>query len=129
MVLDIRAFAATIALSKSFNAAPLNPLDSPLANQTNTAADIIYTNAEVVTVNDEQPSAEAIAVKDGKILAVGDRAHMKSFQSDATQILDMGGKVIVPGFIDAHGHFLLMGVSASVANLQPPLDGGVSTLR
>jgi len=90
------------------------------------AADAIYTGGDIVTVNDAQPTVEALAVKDGKILAVGTRSEIeKSYKGRATTAVDLGGKVLLPGFIDPHSHYFS---SLSVANqvnvFAPPAGPG-----
>ena len=94
-------------------------------NDSRTFADTIYTGGPVITVNDAQPEAEAIAVKDGRILAVGTQAKVLRFKGDTTRIVDLGGKTLLPGFIDAHGHVFNVGVQAVSANLLAPPDGEV----
>jgi predicted amidohydrolase YtcJ len=70
------------------------------------AADTIYYGGEIVTVNDAQPNAEALAVKDGKILMVGSRAEVeKMHKGSQTQEINLAGKTLLPGFIDPHSHF------------------------
>ncbi len=91
-------------------------------------ATTIYTGGPIITVNDAQPTAGAIAVKDGRILAVGDREEMLEFRGDATQVVDLGGKTMLPGFIDAHGHVFNVGVQAAAANLLAPPDGQVTDI-
>jgi predicted amidohydrolase YtcJ len=68
------------------------------------AADRIYTNARVYTVNKAQPWAEAVAVKDGKIMAVGSSADVQSMAGDRTDVVDLEGRLAMPGLIDAHIH-------------------------
>lgn len=93
------------------------------------AADAIYTGGPIVTVNDAQPTAEALAVKDGKILAVGARAEIENaHRGDATAIVDLGGRTLAPGFVDGHAHFLGFGSQAVGANLLAPPDGDVNTI-
>src|SRR5437764_11566883 len=70
------------------------------------AADIIYTNGIIITVNEAMPEAKALAVKDGKILAVGTEADVLRTKGDATKLVDLGGKTLIPGFVDAHSHFV-----------------------
>lgn len=67
--------------------------------------DLIFTNGDIITVSDEQHRVEAIAIKDGKIHAIGSNADVLKYQTDTTQIRDLHGKTVTPGFIDAHGHF------------------------
>jgi predicted amidohydrolase YtcJ len=87
-------------------------------------ADSIYTGGNIITINDTQPSAESVAVKDGKILAVGSLTKIeKSYKGEATQIIDLAGKTMLPGFVDSHGHAYMIGLQASTANLLPPPDG------
>ncbi len=77
-------------------------------------ADAIYVGGDIVTISDAQPVAEALAVKDGKILAVGTRAELEqAHKGDTTKIVDLGGKALLPGFLDAHSHYVQ---SLSVAN-------------
>ncbi len=92
-------------------------------------ADTIYINGEIITVNDVQPTAEAVAVKDGKILAVGSTAEVMEHQEEATRIIDLNGKIMVPGFIDAHSHILNYAIMLAVANLSPPPDAGVNSIE
>lgn len=64
----------------------------------------VYTNARILTVDPRRPSATAVAVRDRRITAVGDEAEVRSqVGSDATSV-DLGGRTMVPGFIDAHNH-------------------------
>ena len=87
-------------------------------------ADTIYTGGDIVTVNDAQPTAEALAVKDGKILAVGARAEIeKVLKGPKTSVVDLAGRTLIPGFVDAHSHFVSVGLQALSANLLPPPDG------
>lgn len=78
-------------------------------------ADLILFNAEVYTVDETQPTAEAIAVKDGKILLVGDSATVFASQAEQTEIMDLQGQFVMPGFIEGHGHF--SGLGGSLMNL------------
>jgi predicted amidohydrolase YtcJ len=91
-------------------------------------ADTIYTGGTIVTVNDAQPTASALAVKDGTILAVGDQADVLAFKGDATTVVDLAGKTMLPGFIDSHGHVFNVGVQAVAANLLAPPDGAVTNI-
>ena len=89
-------------------------------------ADTIYTGGDIVTVNDAQPTVEALAVKDGRILAVGTRSEIEeTCRGQATKVVDLGGKALLPGFLDPHSHYFS---SLSVANqanvLAPPAGPG-----
>jgi predicted amidohydrolase YtcJ len=91
-------------------------------------ADSIYLNGTVITMNDDQPQAEAIAVKNGMIVAVGDRQTIQAWQGKNTKIFDLQGKTLLPGFIDAHGHLFNLGITSAVAFLNPPPDGTVDSI-
>jgi len=86
-------------------------------------ADTIYLNGTVVTVNDAQPRAEAVAVKDGKILAVGARTEVLKTAGDHTRQVDLGGHTLLPGFVDSHGHFMNALQVVNWANVSPPPVG------
>ncbi|MFA6275645.1 MAG: amidohydrolase, partial [Pedobacter sp.] len=79
-------------------------------------ADLLIYNAKIYTVNNKFDTAEAMAVKDGKILAVGSNADIRK-QYGATEEVDANGKAIYPGFIDAHAHFFGYGESLQSADL------------
>jgi len=88
-----------------------------------TAADTIYTGGNIITINDALPNAEAVAVKDGKIIALGNKDEIMKSAGQNTRIVDLGGKTLLPGFVDAHGHAYMQGLQATTANLLPPPDG------
>ncbi|HSG49176.1 MAG TPA: amidohydrolase family protein, partial [Longimicrobiales bacterium] len=79
-------------------------------------ADLIITGARVWTGDDAAPWAEAVAVMDGRILAVGPEGDVLSHRGRETRVLEAGGGLVTPGFIDNHTHFnrageLLLGVN------------------
>ncbi|RZK41458.1 MAG: amidohydrolase [Pedobacter sp.] len=80
-------------------------------------ADLIIYNAKIYTVNDKFEMAEAIAVKDGKIIAVGTSDDIRK-QFKSTEEVDIKGKAVYPGFIDAHAHFAGYGQSLQSADLR-----------
>ena len=69
-------------------------------------ADAIYRGGDIVTMVDAAPSAEALAVKDGKILFVGSLAEAEALKGPATRVVDLGGRAMLPGFIDGHSHYI-----------------------
>src|SRR5713101_3494587 len=69
-------------------------------------AQIIVTNARIYTLNPQQSWAEALAIRDGKILAVGNAKEIESLQGPATRVIDARGHLVLPGFTDCHIHFL-----------------------
>ncbi len=66
----------------------------------------ILINAKVLTVDEHFSEASALAIKDGKIVAVGDEAFVKGAADEGAEVIDCNGKVILPGFIEPHMHFL-----------------------
>jgi len=68
-------------------------------------ADLVIKNAKVFTANDAGPWAEAVACKSGKIIAVGTERDIAKFAGPATKVLDVQGRLVIPGLIDAHTHF------------------------
>ena len=67
-------------------------------------ADLILYNADIITVNPNQPSAEAVAISGDKIIGVGSNEDIMNLSSAYTKKINVGGKIITPGFIDAHSH-------------------------
>ncbi len=69
-------------------------------------ADIVLINGKVVTIDKDNPRAEAVAIRGDKIIAVGKTSMIEKYiDSDVTKIIDVEGKLIIPGFNDAHAHF------------------------
>jgi predicted amidohydrolase YtcJ len=93
-----------------------------------TTADIIYHGGTVITINDAAPRAQAVAVKDGKILVVGDKEDVLRSKGEATKLVDLTGKTMLPGFVDAHGHVFMGGLQALSANMLAPPDGEVKDI-
>jgi predicted amidohydrolase YtcJ len=105
---------------------------SPQVSLAAQTADAIYLNGIILTINDSQPTAEAVAVKDGKILAVGRKADVLRTVGENTKEIDLRGKTMLPGFVDSHGHAYMIGLQATTANLLPPPDGSgkdIATLQ
>ncbi len=71
-------------------------------------ADQVFINGTVYTVDEANPKVEAVAVKDGMILAVGTSAEIQAYVGEATEVIDLKGKTMTPGLIESHAH--LMGI-------------------
>ena len=67
-------------------------------------ADTVFTNGRIYTVDTQHPFVEAVAIKDGKFLAVGSAEEIESSIGKQTRVIDLGGAFAMPGFIDAHIH-------------------------
>lgn len=91
-------------------------------------ADAIYSGGKVVTVNELQPEAEAVAIKGGKIIAVGYRDELMKLKGKQTKLVDLEGQALLPGFIDPHGHVFNTGIQAVSANLLAAPDGAVNDI-
>jgi predicted amidohydrolase YtcJ len=81
-------------------------LVSICAAQGKPAADLIITHAKVWTVDQAQPTAEAVAALGERIVAVGSSAEVEAWRGPRTRVIDAGGKLLLPGFNDAHVHFV-----------------------
>nr|WP_175597138.1 amidohydrolase [Peristeroidobacter soli] len=101
---------------------------SSICHAARPVADVIYSGGTVVTVNDLQPEAEAVAIKAGKIIAVGYRDEVMKLKADQTKLVDLDGATLLPGFIDPHGHVFNTGIQAVSANLLPAPDGAVNDI-
>jgi predicted amidohydrolase YtcJ len=75
-------------------------------NDSKPAADLIITNASVWTVDNARPKAQAVAVLGDRIVAVGSSAEVDAWRGPRTQVIDAGGKLLLPGFNDSHVHFM-----------------------
>ena len=118
------AVILAVAAGCSQAADPARHTAQGAASPAGQAADTIYTGGDIVTVNDQQPSAEAIALKDGTILAVGARADIeKANKGAATNVVDLAGKALLPAFIDAHGHYINSLLVANQCQLYAPPSG------
>src|SRR5882762_5567355 len=75
-------------------------------------ADLVI-QGTVLTVDDRQPTAEAIAVSAGRIVAVGARSAVESWIGPATETIDLGDGCVMPGLVEAHGHPLMEAIVLS----------------
>ncbi len=94
-------------------------------------ADLVITNANVFTGDPARPHAQAVAIRDAKIVAVGDDAAVDPFVVASTEVLDAGGRLMIPGLNDAHVHFGARpgGFRLELPSPEPTLDEVVAALR
>lgn len=90
-------------------------------------ADVVFTNGKIWTVNQETPTAEAVAVSGGKITAVGSSAEVKKHIGSGTQVIDLQGKRMLPGLIDNHTHFMSGGFQLQSVDLRTAKNEGEFT--
>ena len=77
----------------------------------------MLTNGKIVTVNAEQPEAEALAIMGDTIAAVGSNADIAAYIGEATTVIDLDGRLAIPGFIEGHGHYMGLGESRLILDL------------
>jgi predicted amidohydrolase YtcJ len=85
-------------------------------------ADTVVVHGKVYTANTRQPWAEAVALRGGKIAAVGSDAEILKLRSAGTKVIDAGGRLVLPGFVDCHIHFLDGSLSLGRVNLEGAKD-------
>jgi predicted amidohydrolase YtcJ len=96
------------------------------AGQQGATADIVLLGGKILTVDEKFSIAEAIAIKDSRIIAVGDSESIAKFTGESTRVIDLQGKTVIPGLIDNHMHFIR---AAQRWNLQARIDGINSRAR
>lgn len=92
-------------------------LSSAAAGQQPATADLVVVNANIYTADDAHPRAQALAIKDGRIIFVGDTRGALTLVGPATEKLDVQGRTVLPGLIDAHGHLLALGAALQSLDL------------
>ena len=80
-------------------------------------ADLVITNGKVVTVEDGAPEAQAVAAAGGKIVAVGTTVEIQKYVGPRTEVIDAKGQLVLPGFIEGHGHYTGIGTARLNLNL------------
>ncbi len=96
--------------------------------ETTAVATSLYINGQVVSVDDSIGTVEAIAIKEGRILALGSNSDIEKYQGEGTRLINLQGKTMLPGFVDAHSHLSGVAIQAISANLLPAPDGPVNTI-
>ena len=110
--------AAVLSIVASYNA----------PNAAAQTAETIYHNGAIITIDDTTPQAEAVAVRDGRVIAVGAKDEVLKTRGNATTLIDLEGRTMLPGLVDAHGHVMGGGLQALSANLLAPPDGEVQDI-
>lgn len=80
-------------------------------------ADLVLLDGRIVTMDPEVADAQALAVDDGRIVALGSSLEMGEYIGPDTEVLDLQGRLVIPGFIEGHGHFLGLGRSRMILDL------------
>lgn len=108
----------TYALAFADSVKQMPKAANPGQVDTSIAADTVIRNAKIHTVNDVMPSAAALAIKDGIITYIGNDIPA-CFIGIRTQVIDAGGRLVLPGFQDAHVHVVEAGINESLSVLPP----------
>jgi predicted amidohydrolase YtcJ len=95
------------------------------------APQVVLTGGKILTLDGQSTIAQALAIRDGKILAVGSEAAIKPLAGPQTRVIDLAGKSVVPGLIDTHAHFKAAGLGDYVVNLGGAKDvaGALDLIR
>ena len=87
-----------------------------------TPADLVIKGGRIITLDEARPEVSALAVLGDRILALGGYEDVKIHVGDDTRILDMEGLFVTPGWIEGHGHFLSLGESLRILDLNEVRD-------
>lgn len=82
--------------------------------------DTVLRNGKVVTLDEQLGEQEAMAMSDGRIVAVGSNAEVDKMVGPDTRVIDLDGRLAVPGFIEGHGHFMSIGTAKQILDLRTP---------
>jgi predicted amidohydrolase YtcJ len=104
VVVSLLLAACTASPTAAPPAPTVNPPTVPPPPPPLEPADWIFIHGTILTLEPDQPRAEALAVRGGKIQALGSRAEMLSFQGPDTRVVDLQGRTLMPGFVDSHSH-------------------------
>lgn len=88
----------------------------------------VWINGNVITADANNSVATALAIKAGEIVAVGNEADMQAWIDQGAELIDLAGKAVLPGFVEAHGHFPGIGLYAIFADLNAPPIGQIDSL-
>jgi predicted amidohydrolase YtcJ len=81
-------------------------------------ADLVLRNGKIVTLEQNGPEVQGLAARGGKIVAVGSNQTVDALRGPATRVIDLRGRLAIPGFIEGHGHFTALGESRSMLDLR-----------
>lgn len=92
------------------------------------SADLIISGGPIITMDVDQPAAEAVAIKDGKFLAVGKLSDVNTLRSATSREIDLEGNTLLPGFIDGHSHFAQAIAAATWGNVSGAPVGKIKNI-
>ncbi|MDO8862837.1 amidohydrolase [Haliea sp. E1-2-M8] len=88
----------------------------------------VFVNGEVLTMDADNRVVQALSVRSDRIQALGSNEEIMALVTDRTEIIDLGGRTLLPGFIDAHGHFPASGLDTVAADLNSPPLGTITDI-
>lgn len=125
---DRRRFIKT-AVGTALGAVAARHLPALAGNeQVAKGAEKIFRGGTIITMDDKKRQVEAVAIAGGRILAAGSEAEVLQTKTDATVIVDLGGRTLMPSFIDAHGHFMNAPQIVKWANVSGPPVGPITKI-
>jgi len=92
--------------------------DTQKSPDSHPVADLVLTNGNVITVDEQNPSAESVAMIGDRIAAIGSAADIAAYIGDATEVIDLAGQTAIPGFIEGHGHYTSFGRSLTMLDFR-----------
>src|SRR5271165_505791 len=81
-------------------------------------ADLVLRNGKIVTLEQSAPEAQGLATRGGKIVAIGSNKAVDALVRPSTLVIDLNGRLAIPGFIEGHGHFTALGASKTMLDLR-----------
>jgi len=124
-----RKAASAVPTQKPAATTVVMPTSAPPATPEQ-AADTVFLNGKVITVDAQDAVAQAVAVKDGLIQAVGDSDRVRAFVGEKTNVIDLAGMSVTPGLIDPHNHLQVWGqLQSFYVSLMPPEVKTMDDLR
>ncbi len=94
-----------------------SPREAAPAPLVRSGGTLVLTNGKIVTLDDAIPEATALAARDGRIVAIGSDADMSEWMTDDARVVDLEGRLAIPGFIEGHGHFMGLGNAKMILDL------------
>ncbi|MEM6457695.1 MAG: amidohydrolase family protein, partial [Acidobacteriota bacterium] len=130
----VRPLAAAALLALLVGCAGPSPDDrAAIAAAVDGPADLVVRGGTILTVDDDWSEVEALAVRDGRIVARGTADAIAALIDPSTEIVELDGRVAMPGFIEGHGHFLGLGERRAILDLRaevlPTWDAIVARVR
>lgn len=95
-----------------------------VACDTGSDADLVLRNGKIVTVDSTLPEAQAVAIRGDRIIAVGTTDQIDKYVGDETEVIELEGRLVIPGFQDGHGHFMRVGEAKMQLDLATPRNWG-----